>query len=53
MAALVIETAGTQEYLFQPEGFVARISESYGSGVAAEMAARTGLAHLARAEETV
>ena len=53
MAALVIETAGTQEYLFQPEGFVARVSESYGSGVAAEMAARIGLAQPARAQEKV
>jgi hypothetical protein len=44
MAALVMETSGTQEYLFQPEEFLTRISESYGSGVAAEMAARIGLA---------
>jgi adenosine kinase len=44
MAALVMETAGTQEYLFQPEAFLARISGSYGSGVAAETAARIGLA---------
>ena len=40
MAALVMETSGTQEYLFRAEGFLARISESYGSGAAAEMAAR-------------
>ena len=39
MAALVMETSGTQEYLFQAEEFLARISESYGSGVAAAMAA--------------
>jgi hypothetical protein len=44
MAALVMETSGTQEYLFQPEEFLTRISESYGPGVAAELAARTGLA---------
>jgi adenosine kinase len=43
MAALVMETSGTQEYLFQAEEFLARISESYGSGAAAEMAARIGL----------
>jgi adenosine kinase len=40
MAALVMETPGTQEYLFQPEEFLARVSESYGSRVATEMAAR-------------
>ena len=43
MAALVMETSGTQEYQFQPEEFLARISGSYGSGAAAEMAARIGL----------
>jgi adenosine kinase len=43
MAALVMETSGTQEYQFQPEEFLARISKSYGSGVAAEIAARIGL----------
>ena len=53
MAALVMETSGTQEYLFQPEEFFARISESYGSGVAAEMAARIGLTQPARAGEKV
>ena len=53
MAALVIETSGTQEYLFQPDGFFARISGSYGPGGAAEMAARIGLAQSARAEEKV
>ena len=37
MAALVMETSGTQEYLFQAEEFLARISESYGSGAAAAM----------------
>jgi adenosine kinase len=44
MAALVMETSGTQEYLFQPEELFARLSESYGSSVAAEMAARIRLA---------
>jgi adenosine kinase len=53
MAALVMETSGTQEYLFQPEEFLARISESYGSGAAAETAARVPLARPARVEETV
>jgi hypothetical protein len=41
-----------QEYLFQSEEFLARISGSYGLGVAAEMA-RIGLAQPARAEEKV
>jgi hypothetical protein len=41
-----------QEYLFQPEEFLARISGSYGLGAAAEMA-RIGLAQPARAEEKV
>jgi adenosine kinase len=40
MAAFVMETSGTQQYLFRPEEFLARISESYGSGAAAEMAPR-------------
>ena len=53
MAALVMETSGTQEYLFQPEEFLARIGESYGSGVAAEIAARIGLTEPVRAEEKV
>jgi adenosine kinase len=53
MAALVMETTGTQEYRFQPEEFLARISESYGSGVAAEMAGRIPLAQPARVEEKV
>jgi adenosine kinase len=53
MAALVMETSGTQEYLFRPEEFLARISESYGSGVATEMSARIGLAQPPRAKEKV
>lgn len=40
MAALVMETTGTQEYVFEPEGFLARISESYGAQAAAEVGAR-------------
>jgi adenosine kinase len=43
MAALVMETTGTQEYRFEPDGFLARISESYGSQAAAEVAARLSL----------
>jgi adenosine kinase len=53
MAAQVMETTGTQEYRFQPEEFLARISESYGSGVAVEMAGRIPLAQPARVEEKV
>ena len=37
MAALVMETAGTQEYPFELAGFLARISESYGARAAAEV----------------
>jgi adenosine kinase len=43
LAALVIETSGTQEYLFKPEDFLARIGESYGSRAAAGIGARLGL----------
>ncbi|MGH3200577.1 MAG: carbohydrate kinase family protein [Streptosporangiaceae bacterium] len=53
LAALVMETSGTQEYLFQPEEFIARIGESYGPPVAAGMAARLGLTTPARAEEKI
>jgi len=53
MAALVIETSGTQEYLFEPGEFLARIGESYGTRVAAGMAGRLGLTSPARAEEKV
>jgi adenosine kinase len=50
MAALVMETSGTQEYVFQAEEFLARIGESYGSGAAAAMAAQmsSGETRLAR-----
>jgi adenosine kinase len=40
MAALVMETTGTQEYQFERAGFLARISESYGASAAAEVGAR-------------
>jgi len=53
MAALVMETSGTQEYLFEPGEFLARIGESYGTRVAAGMAGRLGLTSPARAEEKV
>jgi adenosine kinase len=53
MASLVMETSGTQEYLFRPAKLLARIGGSYGPGVAAEMAARIGLAQPARAGEKV
>jgi adenosine kinase len=53
MAALAMETSGTQQYLFRPEEFLARISESYGAGAAAEMAPRIGLTPPARAQEKV
>jgi adenosine kinase len=38
MAALVMETSGTQEYTFEPDGLLARIGESYGAQAAAEIA---------------
>jgi adenosine kinase len=53
MAALVMETSGTQEYFFEPEEFLARLSESYGPRAAAEVAARTGLTQPTRAEENI
>jgi adenosine kinase len=53
LAALVMETSGTQEYLFKPEEFIARIGESYGPPVAAGVGARLGLTSAARAAEKV
>jgi adenosine kinase len=53
MAALVMETTGTQEYVFEPEGFLARISESYGAQAAAEVGARVGLTSPALVKEKV
>ena len=53
MAALVMETTGTQEYAFEPERFLARISESYGARAAAEVAARVSLTSPALVKEKV
>jgi adenosine kinase len=53
MAALVMETTGTQEYVFEPDGFLARISESYGAQAAAEVGARVRLTSPALAKEKV
>jgi adenosine kinase len=53
MAALVMETTGTQEYVFEPEGFLARISESYGAQAAAEVGARVSLTSPAPVKEKV
>ena len=57
LAALVLETTGTQEYGFQPDEFIARISDSYGSAAAADVAMvmnRTPLVSVsaARADES-
>jgi adenosine kinase len=38
MATLVIETVGTQEYDFEPAGFLARLAGSYGDDAAADVA---------------
>jgi adenosine kinase len=43
MATLVLETMGTQEYQFEPAGFLGRLGESYGVVAAAEVAAHMGL----------
>jgi adenosine kinase len=43
MATLVLGTTGTQEYRFEPAGFLARLSESYGAVAAAEVAAHMAL----------
>jgi adenosine kinase len=51
MAALVMETTGTQEYVFEPEKFLARISESYGAQAAAEVGACVSLTSPALAKE--
>jgi len=42
MAALVMETTGTQEYQFELADFLARISKSYGAQAAAEVVGRVG-----------
>jgi adenosine kinase len=53
LAALVMETTGTQEYRFDPGGFLARISESYGPQAAAEVAAHISLTSPSMAGEKV
>ncbi|WP_370250181.1 carbohydrate kinase family protein [Nocardioides sp.] len=39
LAAYVVETVGTQEYHFTPEGFLARVRASYGDAAAQEIGA--------------
>jgi adenosine kinase len=39
MAALVLETTGTQEYTFDPADFLTRLASSYGTAAADEAAA--------------
>jgi adenosine kinase len=53
MAALVMETSGTQEYLFDPDEFLGRIGKSYGPEVAADMAARIEMTSPVPAQEKV
>jgi len=53
MSALVMESSGTQEYLFEPDAFLGRIGESYGPSVAAEMAACIRRTAPSRAKEKV
>jgi len=53
MAALVMETSGTQEYLFEPEEFLGRIAKSYGAGVSGDMATRIRMPSPAAAREKV
>jgi adenosine kinase len=53
MAALVMETSGTQEYLLEPEEFLGRIGKSYGSGAAAAVATRIRMPSRAPAKEKV
>jgi adenosine kinase len=43
MAALVMETSGTQEYRFEPEEFLGRIAKSYGAGVTSDVATRISM----------
>lgn len=38
LATLTLESVGTQEYAFEPRGFVERFAEAYGDGAAAEVA---------------
>jgi adenosine kinase len=51
MAALVMETSGTQEYLLEPEEFLGRIGKSYGPGAAADVATRIRMPSPAPAKE--
>jgi adenosine kinase len=51
LAALVMETSGTQEYLFEPGEFLERIGKSYGTGVAADLATRVQMASAANKEK--
>jgi adenosine kinase len=53
MAALVMETSGTQEYLFEPEEFLGRIGKSYGPGAAADVATRIRMPSRAPTKEKV
>jgi adenosine kinase len=53
MAALVMETSGTQEYVFEPEEFLGRIAKSYGAGVSGDMATRIRMPSPAAAREKV
>lgn len=48
VATHVVETVGTQEYAFTPEGFLTRLGEVYGDAATAEVAP-----HLARQPEVV
>jgi adenosine kinase len=53
MAALVMETSGTQEYLLEPEEFLGRIGKSYGPGAAADVATRIRMPSPAPAKEKI
>jgi hypothetical protein len=37
MAALVLETSGTQDYTVHPAQFITRVAESYGPAAAADI----------------
>ena len=42
LATLVVETVGTQEYLFDAEQFVARFSQAYGTHAAQQVGTALG-----------
>lgn len=42
LATLVVETIGTQEYLFRPDDFTARFADAYGEPAALEIAGALG-----------